>query len=199
MLRQLCLTAMLGLSVCGGWAVSAGAQQKEGSDVAYQSARNKIGLLRYCRDKGLLDAVTADTAIEAIQTGLLRYAVGDGPLKERGDRAERVGASGLWQAGVERTLQSVADLFNTTTAALCNELAVQTRTIKATPKAVQRSPEATGAIPKVTTPTPPAKVGNSAAVVQPAPKEVPAASPDPSSPFEINKWRFNRREKPWGH
>ena len=134
MLRRSYLAATLGLSLCCGQIASASAQQSDGPDTFYAYARNKIGLLHYCRDKALLGQVTADRAAESIELALGRLAVSDDLVKEWGDRAEKAGQAGFWEeANNRRDLASVAGIFGTTTAGLCKELAGQTRTVQRPP------------------------------------------------------------------
>lgn len=162
MLRQSCLTALLGLSVYWGGTASAIAQQSDGSEIFYEYARNKIGLLRYCRDKAVLGQVTADRAAKAIEIGLERLAISDGLLKERGDRAEKAGERGFWEANGQYDIASVAALRNTTLADLCKELGGQT-------KAIYQAPIPSPIVPKVKTP---------AAVKVKAPDVVKVKAPD---------------------
>jgi len=134
MIRRSYFAAMLGLSLCCGHTASASAQQRDGPDTFYAYARNKIGLLHYCRDKALLGQVTADRAAESIALALERLAVSDDLVKEWGDRAEKAGRAGFWEeANNRRDLASVAGIFGTTTAGLCKELAGQTRTVQQPP------------------------------------------------------------------
>jgi hypothetical protein len=205
MLRRSYLAAILGLSLCCGQTISASAQQSDGPDGFYEYARNKIGLLRYCRDQAFIGRVTADKAVEAIEIGLRRFAVSDGLVKERGDRAEKAGEAGIWEdASGKRNLASVADLISTSLAGLCRELAGQTE--------IQPSPAARQPAPKVTPPqarvnvnsltaaTKPAgpPAASTKAVVVPPPPPPPSPPPAPTSPppaalgpFEMDKWRLD--------
>ncbi len=129
MIRQTFFTAMLGLSICGHVA-SADAQQDDRPNPFYDYARNKMGLLRYCRDHGLVAQVTADKAVKAIEVALRRLPVSGGSANDQGDKAERAGAAGFWKdANGNQELASVAKLFGTTTAGLCNVLAGESRTV----------------------------------------------------------------------
>ena len=142
MIRRSHLAAMLGLSLCGH-TVSASAQQGDGPGTFYAYARNKIGLLRYCRDRALVGQVTADRAVKAVEIGLRRLAVADGLAKERGDKAEKAGEAGFWEdANGKQDLASVAKLFDTTTAGLCKEMAGQTGTVRQPPVTRQVAPKA---------------------------------------------------------
>ena len=188
---------MLGFSLCCGCTASASAQQSDRPVIFYEYARNKIGLLRYCRDKAFLGQVTADRAIEAIEIGLRRFAISDGLVKERGDRAEKLGEAGIWEdADGRRDLASVADLISTSFAGLCKELAGPTE--------IQPSPVARQLAPKVTPPQARLNVNSLTAATEPASppaastKAVVAPPPPPPPavpwPFEVNKWRLDH----WG-
>jgi len=200
MLRQVYLAALLGLGFCGICAGSAGAQQSDPPDSFYEYARNKIGILRYCRDQAFLGQVTADRAIKAIESALARYDIGDGPAKERGDSAEKFGERGFWEADGKRDLVSVADDFRTTAATVCKELAGQPPVTRQVEPRVATSPQA-----------PLSAVRPTASIIEPA--ATPTASTDsvvPAtatlslfnvnkwlSPLEVNKWRLDQRERPW--
>ena len=54
------LAALLGLTLCILPLHNTMAQQFGESDVVYEAARNKIGLIRYCRNIGLLDPAIAE-------------------------------------------------------------------------------------------------------------------------------------------
>ena len=134
MVRRSYLAAMLGLSLCCGHTAWASAQQRDGPGTFYSYARNKIGLLRYCRDQALVGQVTADGVIKAVEIGLRRLPSADRLAKERGDRAEKAGEAGFWEeANGKQDLASVAKLFGTTTAGLCKELAGQDRGVQQQP------------------------------------------------------------------
>lgn len=206
MLRRSYLAVMLGMGLYCSCAAPASAQRSDPPDGFYEYARNKIGLLRYCRDQGLLGQVTADRAAKAIEIALGRFAAGDELVKERGDRAEKLGEAGFWQErNGKRDFASVAERFGATLTGLCQELGGQTRSVQPPPVAA-----------KVARPAKPpqarSNANHSAASIQPAsPPTVPteaarrASPPAPSlfdartwgSPFEVNKWRLDRRERPW--
>ena len=143
MLGRFSLAVILGVGVQAGAAVPAGAQEDDRQAVLYQSARNKIGLLRWCRDKGFLGQITAERAIDAIDAGARRIPV-NAALKDRGDNAEEIGTAGFWVANGQRELSSVAELFGTTTEALCRELAGQTRKLQSAAKPAQPAEPAPG-------------------------------------------------------
>jgi hypothetical protein len=192
MFRRLYLAAILGLSLCCGQIISASAQQSDGPDAFYEYARNKIGLLRYCRDKALVGQVTADRAGKAIEIALQRIAVSDDLVKERGDRAEKAGQAGLWEeANGRRDLASVADHFGTTTANLCKELSGQTRAVQQPPVTKQVAPKVTTSqqadlnanrSPASIKPAAPPTVPTIAVFSAPAAPRSPTASIEPVNP-----------------
>ncbi len=141
--------------------------------------------------------------MDAVRVGIRRVAVGDGPAKERGDRAEAVGESGFWEVDGTHYHNKVAQRLDTTPGDLCKELA-------GLPRPTPRSP-APAAAAQLEAPQPLAPAARSAQAIAPAPAPTapaPAAPPPPPqalsvapkepSPFEVNKWRFDRRERPWG-
>lgn len=94
--------------------------------VVYEAARNKIGLMRYCRNNALLSVGIADKAAAAVQWRLLRTARRNALAKEKGDIAEKAGESGFWEASRRRDMAGIAKLFGTTPARLCQEWAHET-------------------------------------------------------------------------
>lgn len=100
MIGYRCLFILFGLAF--GMA-SAGAQMRQdpGRDLTYEMARNKVGLLRYCKRKGFLEAKVADEAIEGAQGGVTTAIAFRETLvsKRDGDLAEKNGEAGLWGAG----------------------------------------------------------------------------------------------------
>jgi hypothetical protein len=204
MRRRPYLAAMLGLSLGCGMTASASAQKSDRPQISYEYARNKIGLLRYCRDQAFIGRVTADKAVEAIEIGLRRFAVSDGLVKERGDRAEKAGEAGIWEdASGKRNLASVADLISTSLAGLCRELAGQTE-IQPSPAARQPAPKVTppqarvnvNSLTAATKPASPPAASTKAVVVPPPPPPSPPpapTSPPPAAlgPFEMDKWRLD--------
>ena len=120
------LAALLGLTLCILPLHNTMAQQFGESDVVYEAARNKIGLIRYCRNIGLLDPAIADLAVTAVETGLRGLPSTDAVAREQGDRAQQAGEDGFWEAGRRRDIAGVAKLFRTTPADLCQEWADET-------------------------------------------------------------------------
>jgi len=126
MFRVPSLFVLLGLMLCVLPSHNTMAQQSSESGVDYEAARNKIGLIRYCRGNQLLDPVIAGQAIAALETGLREPPSNDTFAREQGDRAQQAGEDGFWSAGRGRDIASVAKLlFRTTPADLCQEWAHQ--------------------------------------------------------------------------
>jgi hypothetical protein len=125
MFSVLSLVLMLGLTLCILPSLNAGAQSSE-NGVVYEAARNKIGLIRYCRGNALLDPVMAAQAITAVETVLRELPPSESLPAEQGDRAQQAGEDGFWDVGRRRDIASVAKLFHTTPADLCQEWADET-------------------------------------------------------------------------
>ncbi len=167
MLRQSFLAAMLGLSLCGSCTMQASAQQNDGRSGAYETARNKLGLLRYCSDKGLLGAITAERAIEEVEAALRQFTVPDGAARKRGYEAQKDGEAGLWEAnGKKQDLASAATVLRTTPDGLCRELAEATLNVQKATAAKQAAPKP--AAPKTQLPANTPTV----AVIEPASRPV---------------------------
>jgi hypothetical protein len=120
------LAVLLGLMLYIFPSHGAQAEDISESGVVYEAARNKIGLIRYCRRLELLDPATADQAIKIVENGLHRFPPEDLIAITQGDRAERAGEDGFWDAGRNRDIAGVAKLFRTTQADLCQEWAAET-------------------------------------------------------------------------
>ena len=117
----------LGLMIYIPRSHNATAQQFSESDLAYEAARNKIGLMRYCRNKRMLDPIMAGRAIAALETGLGAPPPVDSALWKQGDRAQQAGEDGLWSSGGNRDLATAAKLlFRTTPEDLCQGWAEET-------------------------------------------------------------------------
>lgn len=86
------------------------------SGAAYESARNQLGVLGYCQEKGFIDGKAVET-----QTKLLTMIpAGD---TAAGDAAEAKGKEGTVSAmGVERSLADAATEQGTTEDALCKQM-----------------------------------------------------------------------------
>jgi len=117
---------LLGLTLCILPSHKTMAQQSSESGVVYEAARNKIGLIRYCRNVGLLDLAIADQAVTAVEAGLRELASSETFASEQGDRAQQAGEDGFWEAGRRRDIAGIAKLFRTTPADLCQEWAGET-------------------------------------------------------------------------
>jgi len=137
------LVALLGLTLCVLPSHKTMAQEFSESGVVYEAARNKIGLIRYCRDNQFLAPAIADQTVAAMGARLSKLPPGETFDRQRGDRAQQAGEDGFWEAGRRRYIASVANLFRTTPAELCQEWAdetlraqVQTRRSEATTIAV---------------------------------------------------------------
>lgn len=83
---------------------------------AYESARNQLGVLAYCQEKGFIDGKAVET-----QTKLLTMIpAGD---TAAGDAAEAKGKEGTVSAmGVERKLSDAATEQGSTEDALCKQM-----------------------------------------------------------------------------
>lgn len=83
---------------------------------AYESARNQLGVLIYCQDKGYIGAA----AVETQNKLLTMIPAGDAA---KGDAAEAKGKEGTVSAmGVERSLADAAKEQNTSEDALCKQM-----------------------------------------------------------------------------
>ena len=86
------------------------------SGAAYESARNQLGVLAYCQDKGFIDGKAVET-----QTRLLTMIPAGDTAK--GDAAEAKGKEGTVSAmGVERSLADAATEQQTSEDALCKQM-----------------------------------------------------------------------------
>lgn len=83
---------------------------------AYESARNQLGVLSYCQEKGYIDG----KAVETQNKLLTMIPAGD---TAKGDAAEAKGKEGTVSAmGVERSLADAATEQKTTEDALCKQM-----------------------------------------------------------------------------
>lgn len=126
MFQILSPVVLLGLTLCILPSHEAMAQKLSESGVVYEAARNKIGLIGYCRKNEQLDAGTADQAVKAVEAGLRKIPANDTFAREQGDLAQKAGEDGFWDTGRRRDMASVAKLFSTVPADLCQEWAVET-------------------------------------------------------------------------
>ena len=161
------LVVLLGLTLCILPSHETMAQEFNESGVVYEASRNKIGLIRYCRDNQLLSPAVADQAVAAVETGLRKLPPGETIDRERGDRAQRAGEDGFWEAGRKRYIAGIANLFRTTPAELCQEWADETLRGQA-PRYVEV---------KTVTVSPP---------IQPI-QPLPQAKPAPAEPIQVDR------------
>lgn len=100
----------------GNPADAAPAQIQQDTGAAYESARNQLGVLTYCQEKGYIDG----KAVETQNRLLTMIPAGD---TARGDAAEAKGKQGVVSAmGVERSLADAAAEQKTTEDALCKQM-----------------------------------------------------------------------------
>lgn len=145
------------------------AQQFNESDFVYEAVRNKIGLIRYCRNNGLLDPATADQAIMAVVRNIdTSYTV----PRDQGDRAQKAGEEGFWGASRTRDIASVAKLFRTTPTDLCQEWAEET--LRAQEPERRREIAAIAVL----------RANKAAPRIEPTPEENRAAPPVEPAPLE---------------
>jgi hypothetical protein len=161
------LVVLLGATFCVLSSQRALAEQSEGG-VVYEAARNKIGLIRHCRNNRLLDPAIADKAIKAVETGLRKHPPVNTTAKVEGDRAQQAGEDGYWEIARRRDIASVARMFRTTPADLCREWADETLRAQA--------PKRRGEPPTV-------------AVIQPIPpaQRLPQARPTSAGPTAVKR------------
>jgi len=85
--------------------------------VAYQAARNQLGILGYCADKGHIDASAVD-----VQKKLVAMIPAPADASG-GDAAEAAGRKGTISAmGMEQDIEAVAKAQNGTPAAFCKQI-----------------------------------------------------------------------------
>ncbi len=97
---------------------AAQAQNPDQMKMVYEAARNQLGVLQYCSDKGMADSSTVDTQKKML-TMLPPPADTSG-----GDAAEKQGRGGKVVAlGVEKNLDDAAKEQGSTTDAFCHRIA----------------------------------------------------------------------------
>jgi hypothetical protein len=214
-----CIAVLCGLSLGAILSAIASAQQNDPGDAVYQAARNKIGLLRHCRDKGLLEPDASERAAEAVRAGLLRFSPSAAGAERDGDLAEAAGEAGFWEASRKRDLASVAAMLRITPAGLCREWAEETlrfqkrspierpqaEQILARPVAPKAPPlpaaAAQSEMPELTPELPTRAPASLARSTNPprnvVPTSVQATPPASERKWESTKWRFDGRERPW--
>jgi hypothetical protein len=128
---------LLGLTLCTPLPDKTAAQDYDASGVVYEAARNKIGLMRYCRNNALLHPGIADKAAELIEADLRPSQLDGRPAKADGDRAEAAGQDGFLDAGRRRDIASFAERFKTTNSGLCKQWAEDALRPRQTNPAIQ--------------------------------------------------------------
>lgn len=89
---------------------------EEAMAMAYESARNQLGVLEFCQEQGHIDGKAVET-----QTKLLAL-IPEGD-KAKGDAAEEKGKAGTVSAmGVEQSLEEAAKAQNTDVGAMCKQM-----------------------------------------------------------------------------
>jgi len=85
--------------------------------VAYQAARNQLGILGYCADKGYTDGAAVD-----VQKKLIALIPAPADVSG-GDAAEAAGRKGTISAmGMEQDIEAIAKAQNSTSAAYCKQI-----------------------------------------------------------------------------
>jgi hypothetical protein len=157
MLRCVAFAGVFGLSLYGSLITPARPEQNKGRDIVYESARNRIGLLRFCRSTALLDRSTADVAIKVSERGLNALPTPETRAARAGDDAQAQGEAGVLGPDGKRDIADFAVHFKTTPGALCKEWAAESlRGVKGR-SLQQQAPRTTSATP----PTAPAETNQS--------------------------------------
>ena len=100
-------------SAAPAWAQTQADQLK----VAYQAARNQLGILGYCAEKGHIDASAVDVQKKLVA---LIPAPADA---SGGDAAEAAGRKGTVSAmGMEQNIEAIAKAQNGTPATFCKQI-----------------------------------------------------------------------------
>lgn len=115
--RFMCTTIMA-TAFCTLWAGFAAAQTAEDQmKVAYQAARNQLGVVQFCQDKGYVDA-----EIVGIQQKLVAL-IPPPADKSGGDAAEATGRKGTVSAmGVNQDIEAAAKAQNGTLETVCKAM-----------------------------------------------------------------------------
>ncbi len=96
-------------------APAAGATQMD-AGMAYESARNQLGVLKFCQEQGHIDG----TAVEIQEKLLTMIPAGDAA---KGDAAEEKGKTGTVSAmGAEQSLDAAATAQGSSVEALCKQM-----------------------------------------------------------------------------
>jgi len=111
------LIAASALSVLGSTAPSFAQSQADQLKVAYQAARNQLGLLGYCVDKGYTDGAAVE-----VQKKLVALIPAPADLSGA-EAAEAAGRKGTISAmGMEQNIEAIAKAQNGTPAAYCKQI-----------------------------------------------------------------------------
>jgi hypothetical protein len=97
---------------------AAHAQAPDQMKMMYESARNQLGIMEYCADKGAGDVAAIDTQKKLL--GMIPPPADT----SGGDAAEKTGRSGKVAAmGIEKNFDEAAKAQGSTTEAYCQQLA----------------------------------------------------------------------------
>ncbi|OYR15186.1 pore-forming ESAT-6 family protein [Brucella thiophenivorans] len=111
---------ILAAAIAGTTMTSAFAQQPtpEQMEMAYNAARNQLGVLAYCQEKGFIDGSASE-----IQTKMMTLIPAPADAS-KGDAAEAIGREGKISAmGMEQELQTAAKAQGIEEAKLCETMA----------------------------------------------------------------------------
>lgn len=111
---------ILAAAIAGTTMTSAFAQQPtpEQMEIAYNAARNQLGVLAYCQEKGFIDGSASE-----IQTNMMTLIPAPADAS-KGDAAEAIGREGKISAmGMEQELQTAAKAQGIEEAKLCETMA----------------------------------------------------------------------------
>lgn len=193
MFTRACHALMIGLGLYGSLAAYAAAEQKAGRDVVYEAARNRVGLLRYCREEKLLSAEVADIAIRVMQGELEAEPAASLPIARKyGDYAEQDGEDGVLGPDSKRDVATFAKSFKTTPTELCREWVRESlrgfkgrgvRQAEPAPSAVR--PAAPPSASAAAAPAAPSYLPPATSAVPKAVAPLPVAKPVPTPPLVI--------------
>ncbi len=111
------LMAASTVALLGSVAPSFAQTQADQLKVAYQAARNQLGILGYCADKGYTDAGAAEAQKKLIAMIPVPSDVSGG------DAAEAAGRKGTISAmGMEQNIEAIAKATSSTPATYCKQI-----------------------------------------------------------------------------